>query len=100
MPTTVEQTEYLRARDFKPGMRVKIGQLRYIYEVFILLSDVTHSNSYEEQTGIIQFVGKEITPEVSAGRHPDDWICYVMFFDERESFDLEELNLLDECSKL
>lgn len=95
-----QHTEYLRAKDLKYGMRVKISQLRYIYEVYILLSNIETNTCYDEITGIVEFVGKQITHEISASSMENDWLCYIKGFDEREAFDLEELDRIDKCSEL
>ena len=94
------QFEYLRARDLKPGMKVKLGQLRYIYEIFIILSDTTNNTKHDEITGTVEFVGKEVPPEIFAKSSESDWGYYINAYDEREAFDSEELDLLEKCSEL
>lgn len=95
-----DQSTYIRAKDIKPGAKVKLGQLRFIYEIFIILSNVEYNNSHDETTGTVEFIGKEITPEVFSIINNKDYMCYMKGFDERESFDSDELNLLFECSEL
>lgn len=92
--------EYLKAKEIKTGMRVKLGQLQYIYDVYILLSNTEANTDYDEIAGTVEFVGKELNPEISAKSIKNGWLCYIRAFDERESFDLDELNMLSECSKL
>lgn len=92
--------KYLKAKDLKPGMRVKLGQLQYIYEIYILLSNTEANTDYDKIAGTVEYIGKELNPEVSAKSFKNGWLCYIRAFDERESFGSDELDMLSECSEL
>ena len=101
MPSTTSNADYLRARDLTKGMRVSYNQLRYIYKVYIILSDLEYNNyNYDETTGTVEYVTKEITSEISSKTLEMEWACYINYFDERETFSIEEVELIFECSEL
>lgn len=54
-----------KVEDLKVGMRVKLKELKDIYDIVILLTDITNDDC-KNRTGRIVYIGEPNTPELDS----------------------------------